>query len=155
MIVAGGKHETDEQRNSVRIDDCTMTTERWLNRADEGWTLWSSFQFDMFMAEFDFVQKDPVQHYIYAGEKSGDDPNGLVLVGFKMRGEATARFEKSVHRPPKNETRPSPRGDGTSHYFEDTNSFFFSMQGSGVEAKANLFTQSFARYVASYCTPIG
>ncbi len=51
QIVKGGTHETEKQRNSVSVDRCVMTTERWLNRPEHGWVLWSSFQFNMWNAE--------------------------------------------------------------------------------------------------------
>lgn len=155
QIATGGTHANDEQRNSVSVDRCVMTTERWRNRPEQGWVLWSSFQFNMWNAELAYFQKDPPKNYFYAGEVEEPNPSGLVLVGFKMRGETTARFEKSEFRPRKGETAASPRGDGTSHYFERIDDFFFSMQGENVEAKAKLFTDAYIAYVRQYCTPIG
>jgi len=102
-----------------------------------------------------YLQKNPPKNYIYAGEVEEPNPSGLVLVGFKMRGETTARFEKSKFRPRKGETTASPGGDGTSHFYERFEAFFFSMQGENVEAKAKLFTDSYIAYVRQYCTPIG
>ncbi len=72
-----------------------------------------------------------------------------------MRGETTARFERSDLRPRRGETTPSPRGNGTSHYYERADDFFFSMMGEDVEAKAKLFTDSYLAYVRQYCVPIG
>lgn len=154
-ILAGGHHETDEQRNSVSINSCTMTTQRWKNIKDEGWVLYSSFRFDMWSATLSFAREEGAPKYMYAGADSEPDPKGVALVGFKMRAGSEARFEKSVLRKPKGETRPSPRGDGTTHYYEQITNFFFSMQGIGVEDKARLFTESYDVYVREFCTPIG
>ena len=49
----------------------------------------------------------------------------------------------------------TPRGDGSTYYFERKSSGFIIQQGPVVEEKAQLFTTGYIRYVQTYCANIG
>lgn len=66
-----------------------------------------------------------------------------------------ASHEFSVHRPMKQESEWSPRGDGRSFRVKYLNSFFYSHEGPDVLQKAEDFTSAFKQYVREHCIPLG
>lgn len=150
-IEASGTHSFDDTRHSVKVEGCQLTTERWRDRPDHGWVLWSSFQFDMINAVLPTNSSDPGKSFLSVPINSDVPDERLVMIVFNMRDGTSARFEKSVLRPPKGDTKPSPRNDGTTHYFQDSVSFFFRMEGTDVDEKARNFVTAYQHYVSEYC----
>ena len=151
QIEAAGQNEYKDERHAVKINDCQLTTYRWKHLEDEGWVLWTSFEFPMLLVDLrEMKNGDEMRHYIF----SETDP-GLVVIGFKAREGFEFTHEKPFHRKPKGEFEPSPRGDGTTHYFDRKSSGYIIQQGPDVEEKAHLFTTGYLRYVQTYCAFIG
>ena len=97
-------------------------------------------------------RRETGKKYVYVVLDVGPPEKGVGLVFFTMREGTLARQERSILREGSGETQPSPRGDGTTHYFREIEDFFFMMQGEGVEQKAATFAAGYERYVANYCT---
>lgn len=138
-----GKHVFEDERREVQVDGCQMTTFRWRDVQDHGWVLWTSFLFDMVDAQLDEDSRFPGKKYAYAKLEEGPPEIGFAAYGFSMREGTLTRQARSVLRTPSKETVPSPRGDGTSHYYEWRDSMLITMRGPGVEQKAITFTSTF------------
>ncbi|MDE4306340.1 hypothetical protein PXK30_22140 [Phaeobacter gallaeciensis] len=151
-LEASGKHFFEDERREVRVDGCQMTTFRWRDVPDQGWVLWTSFQFDMVDAQLDEDKRVPGKKYAYAKLEDGPPEIGFAFYGFSMREGTLTRQERSVLREPSKKAAPSPRGDGTSHYYEWRDSMLISMKGPGVEEKAITFTSTYDAYVKEFCT---
>lgn len=151
-IEAGGTNDFEDERHTAEIDGCQMTTYRWRDMPEHGWVLWSSFQFDMVDGILSANAGTQEPRYHYAIMEKGVTERGLVVIQFKMREGTFARFERSALRVASADTRPSPRGDGTTHYYQESDDFFIGMQGAGVAEKAKAFTEGYERYVREYCT---
>lgn len=145
-------HAFEGERHSVEVDGCQLTTFRWRDRPDHGWVLWTSFRFDMVNAKLSEGSRETGKKYVYVVSDDGPPEKGMALVFFKMRENTLARQERSILRERLGKTQPSPRGDGTTHYFREIDDFLFTMQGTGVEKKAATFAAGYERYVADYCT---
>ncbi|MDC0658838.1 hypothetical protein N6L27_12575 [Leisingera sp. SS27] len=151
QIEAGGRNETSEERHEVEVDGCTLTTFRWKNVEDEGWVLWTSFTLPMASVDLgDFSKSGEVLRYSYL---EASPPLTLIVLKAKSGTEFT--HEKPFERTPKGEFERSPRGDGTTHYIERKNSGFILHEGQDVQAKAEMFTKGYLRYVREYCTFTG
>ncbi|MEP5728674.1 MAG: hypothetical protein ABJL67_04790 [Sulfitobacter sp.] len=151
-IEDAGTNDYQDERHSVEIDGCQITTYRWRDRPDHGWVLWSSFQFDMVDAVLTANKGKSKERYLYARLEAGPPEIGFAIIPFKMQEGTFARFERTVLRPSTELTRPSPRNDGKSHYFQKSDDFFIGHEGPDVAQKATAFTQGFTRYVAEFCT---
>jgi hypothetical protein len=149
---SSGSHEYEDERREVKIDGCQMTTFRWREIPEHGWVLWTSFQFNMDDAQLDEDKRFKDKRYAYAKLEDGPPEIGFAFYGFTLREGTFARQERSVLREPEGETEPSPRGDGTTHYYQQMDSILISMKGPGVEEKAIAFTASYVAYVNEYCT---
>ena len=147
-----GSHEYKDERRKVELDGCRMTTYRWRNLPEHGWVLWTSFQFQMDDARLDEDKRFPGKKYAYARLEEGPPEIGFAFYSLTLREGAFARQERSVLREPTAETQPSPRGDGTTHYYQQLDSILISLEGPGVEEKAITFTRSYDDYVNEYCT---
>lgn len=145
-------HAFEDERHTVEVDGCQLTTFRWRDRPDHGWVLWTSLKFDMVNAKLSEGGRETGQKYVYALLDKGPPEKGIALVFFTMREGTLARQERSILRERSGETQPSPRGDGTTHYFRDIDDFFFMMQGEGVETKTAIFAAGYEQYIADYCT---
>lgn len=152
VIEAAGHNETDQERNRVEIAGCTMTTYRWRNVPDKGWILWTSFLIPMPDVMFVEDKKNAGSFFSAIELVERDD---LVIIQFEARDGVEVRHEKSVLRKSKRETSPSPRGDGTTHFFEYKDRFFIIQEGADVIEKARIFTEGYRRYVQDFCTFIG
>ena len=147
-----GAHAFEDERREVEIDGCQMTTYRWRDRPDHGWVLWTSFQFDMAVAVLDKDTRFANKMHVYVKLRDGPPEIGFALYAFKMREGTLTRQERPIQRDPSGETEPSPRGDGTSHYYEWRDNMIVSITGPDVEEKAQTFTNSYNTYVKDYCT---
>ena len=152
-IVEAATHAHDDERHEIEIDGCQITTFRWKELPDTGWTLWSSFRFDMADGELSASTTNSEDRFVYMPIGGKLDKTGIALVVFTMRDGTFARFERSNQRKQREGAWPSPRGDGTSHYFEKIDNFFFRLQGNGelVESKARSFTTKYLLYIREYC----
>ena len=148
-IVAAGTNNHEDRKHTVEISGCTMTTYFWHNVEDDGWVLWSSFVFAMQDASFSPMVAATGKPY--ASFNDGTH----IFISFEMQNDQHARHEKSILRPKRGAATPSPRGDGTTHYFEMKKSFFISHVGPGVDQKADRFTKGLTTYAERYCTFIG
>lgn len=146
-----GKHIFEDERREVQVDGCQMTTFRWRDVPDHGWVLWTSFQFDMVDAQLNEDNRFPGKKYAYAKLEDGPPEIGFAVYGFSMREGTLTRQERSVLREPSKEVVPSPRNDGTSHYYEWRDNMLISMKGPGVEEKAITFTSTYDAYVKEFC----
>ena len=147
-----GRHLFEDKRREVEVDGCQMTTFRWRDLPDHGWVLWTSFQFDMVDAQLNEDSRFLGKKYAYAKLKAGPPEIGFAVYGFSMREGSQTRQERSALREPSRETKPSPRDDGTSHYYEWRDSMLISMTGPRVEAKAITFTSTYDAYIKDFCT---
>lgn len=144
-------HAEADERHTAEINGCQMTTFRWRNRPEHGWVLWTSFQFDMSDAVLDENKLIPTEKYVYAEQSTGQPETGFGVVAFTMKPGTLAQQERSVLREPSQEAKPSPRADGTTHYFEYRSNFFFSLKGQGVLEKVRSFTTLYDKYVSEFC----
>ena len=83
-IVVAATHEDVDERHTVEIDDCLMTTFRWRDTPEHGWVLWTSFQFDMRRAQ---LQVNPLQSnekFFYSMISEGPPEMGFGIVLFEM-----------------------------------------------------------------------
>lgn len=140
-----------DERHSVEIDGCQMTTYRWRDRPEHGWVLWTSVQVDMVDAEINENKLRPGEKFGYAVRDPGPPEVGFGLIGFTMRPSTLARQERSILREPSRETHPSPRGGGSTHYYEYREEFIFTLEGPGVAEKVRKFSELYERYVEDYC----
>jgi hypothetical protein len=154
QIQAGGKHDFGDERHSVQVEGCTLTTERWQNHPEHGWVLWTSLSFAMVDAALSEDKRTPGQYFFHI-EMNDDPAQDMMIVTFKMREGTTARHEKSVLRKSRKETRPSPRNDGTTHFYEDQTNFFFMFRGPGTLDKGQAFSTAYRQYKQDYCTFTG
>lgn len=151
QIVAGGQNEWEDERHAVEVNNCQLTTYRWKNVENEGWVLWTSFEFPMMLVDLSENTTTPeIDYYIPVK----DEPP-LAIILFKAKEGADFTHEKPFHRPPKGDITKSSRGDGTTHYFERKASGMILQQGPDVEAKAKMFTEGYLRYRQEYCAFIG
>ncbi len=150
-IESSGRHQFEDERHEVEVDGCQMTTFRWRDVPEHGWTLWTSFQFDMVDAQLDEDRRFPGKKYAYGKLEEGPPEVGFTIVAFTMRDGKTTRQERSILREPSGDTMPSSRGDGTTHYYEWRDTMLITMEGPGVEEKAITFTTSYDQYVKEYC----
>ncbi|MEL6681054.1 MAG: hypothetical protein AAFQ09_00235 [Pseudomonadota bacterium] len=148
-------NEYQDERHSVEIEGCLMTTFRWRDRPGHGWVLWTSVQVDMVDAEINENALRPGEKFGYAVRDPGPPEIGFGLIGFTMRPATLARQERSILREPSMETAPSPRGDGTTHYYEYREEFFFTLEGPNVGDKLRSFPILYDRYIENYCTFTG
>ncbi|EKE67716.1 hypothetical protein B30_20071 [Celeribacter baekdonensis B30] len=144
-----------DERHSVEIEGCQMTTYRWRDRPEQGWVLWTSVQVDMVDAEINENKLRPGEKFGYAVLDPGPPEIGFGLIGFTMRPSTLARQERSILREPSRETHPSPRGGGSTHYYEYREEFIFTLEGPGVSEKVRKFPALYDRYVKAYCTFTG
>jgi hypothetical protein len=151
-IETAGSNEYEDERHRIEIDGCQMTTYRWRLRPDHGWVLWTSFRFDMVHANLVGDSRNPQKKSLYAAMQPGPPEIGLTMIAFTMRDGFLARQERSVLREASEATESSPRGDGTTHYYQYLDDFFFMMQGPSVEPKGPIFAEGYERYVRDYCT---
>jgi hypothetical protein len=151
-IEGAGQFAYADERRNVEINGCQMTTFRWRDIPDHGWVLWTSFQFDMVDAQLNEDRRFPGRKYAYTTLEAGPPEIGFGLYGFTMREGTLTRHEKPWLRDAQSDTTPSPRGDGTTHYYEFKTEMVVSMNGPGVAEKAIAFTTSYDQYVAEYCT---
>ncbi len=151
QIELAGQNEYKDERHAVEVNDCQLTTYRWKHLEDEGWVLWTSFEFPMLLVDLsEFTTDGGLRHYFFIEGSPGD-----VIIVFNAKDGFEFTHEKPFHRPHKGEIEPSPRGDGTTHYFEKKPSGYISHTGPDVEQKACLFTSGYHRYVQTYCAFIG
>lgn len=154
QMETSGKHAFDDENHSVKVEGCTIITERWKNVPDHGWVLWTSLTFAMMDAVLDEDRNVPGQRFFYVPAKDAPK-NDLMFISFKTREGTTARHEKSVMRKSRKQTRPSPRNDGTTHFYEEQVSFFILFKGEGVYEKGFGFTTAYRQYKQDYCTFTG
>lgn len=148
-----GVNVRDHERHDVAIEDCTITTHWWKKQKDGTWLLWSSFQFNM--AKAVLKEGEPGEFVVMALEGHHEQED-MALFMFEMRGDTRARYEVPyARRAPKSEVRPSPRGDGTSHYYRESRKFFIRHEGVGIAARAKRFGAAYVEYVARYCLNLG
>jgi len=151
QIVAAGSNDAEEERHSVAIDECTMTTFRWKNMGDGTWKLWTSFVF--YMPDVVLIGGKDGRRYLHVPD-AGD--RELAVVNWEMKAGKTKIQEYAAERNIKGESRQSLRGDGTTHRIRETgNGFLYMHLGEGVGEKARVFTVGFAQYVRQYCTFLG
>jgi len=152
QIEAAGTHARPGiERHTVRVQDCTMTTFWWRSdQPGEGELLWSSFSFDMSLTPIKQPARGGPSAAVPGGGADGAD---FVMVFFEPSKSAPARHERLVLRAPKADlpVTPSPRGVGTTHYFQDSGGFFFRHEGAGVIEKAKRFVDAYMRYVDAHC----
>lgn len=149
---SSGKHQFEDERREIQIDGCQMTTFRWREFPEHGWVLWTSFQFDMVDAQLDEDKRFPGKKYAYGKLENGPPEVGFALYAFTMREGTFTRQERSVLREQSGDRKPSPRGDGTTHYYQWRNTMLVSMKGPKVEEKAIAFTTNYDKYVQEHCT---
>jgi hypothetical protein len=154
-IVSGATNETAEERHTAEIDDCVMTTYRWKNTKDKGWVLWTSFVFGMADASFSGWKKNSDNLFLDSYARTENGRIQLAIISFQMREGVLAQHEKSVMRNRPSGTEPSPRGDGTTHFYDTQDDFFIVHKGPGVHQKAQSFTRGYKTYVERYCTFVG
>lgn len=88
QIVASGTNESAEERHTVIVQECVMTTFRWRQYEDQGFVLWSSFLFDMVSAEFNLGDSAAGELFVpVPNEESPEDR--MAVVGFGMRATGT------------------------------------------------------------------
>ena len=75
--------------------------------------------------------------------------------GPAVEDDAVARHEKPRSRDIRKEARPSPRGDGTTHYYDTSEKFRFEMDGENTRAKARQFADGYRRYIREHCALSG
>ena len=107
----------------------------------------------MLLVELSSIGEDGLSHFV--GAESTEHRPELAVIVFKGRDGFEFTHEKSVLRESRRDTYPSPRGDGTTHYFEKKDQGVIIQEGPGVIAKAHLFTTGYLRYVQTYCAFIG
>lgn len=154
-IEDAGTNVFKDERHSVEIEGCQMTTYRWRDRPEHGWVLWTSVQVDMVDAEINENKLRPGEKFAYAVLDQGPPEIGFGLIGFTMRPSTLARQERSILREPSKETHPSPRGGGSTHYYEYRKEFIFTLEGPSVAEKVRNFPTLYERYVEDYCTFTG
>lgn len=152
VIEAAGHNETDAERHRVEISGCTMTTYFWRNLSDQGWVLWTSFLIPM--PDVMLIEDKKVPGNFFHSFRIADKPHTAIIL-FQAREGVEVRHEKPVQRKSKRETTPSPRGDGTTHFYEYKDEFLIFQKGPDVIDKARAFSEGFLRYVQEYCTFIG
>ncbi len=152
-IEAGVKHAYQDERLEAEVEGCQMTTYRWRDLPEQGWVLWTVFQFDMADASPREDKLRPGMKYAYSPLAKGPEGHGFAIIGFEMREGARVRQERSILRPPSGETQPSPRNDGTTHYYEWRDEFIFAFEGPDLEPKVAGLVQDYETYVKDYCTP--
>ncbi len=148
QIETGGQNEFGDERHAVKVDDCQLTTYRWKNVPDEGWVLWTSFDVPMMLV--DLKENELTQEIDYFFLVETDPQSTLIFLNGRDGFEFT--HEKPFHRKPKGEFTRSPRGDGTTHYFEKKSEVFIMHQGPDVQEKALLFTNAYVQYVRDFCS---
>ncbi len=158
-IVTGGTHEFEDERHTVEVSNCTMTTYRWKNHETAGWTLWSSFKFAMNEGHFTKDGNAPNERYfisvISANVAVEHDTAEFASWIFYIHAPEVASFERSNLRPQEEGDRISSRNNGTTHHIREEDRAIVMLEGPEVNAKAKLFTESFRQYVAKYCTFLG
>lgn len=152
VLENAGLHSFEDEKREIKIEGCQMTTFRWRELPNHGWVLWTSFQFDMVDAQLIADKRSPGKKYAYAKLEDGPPEIGFAFYSFTMRDGTLARQERSILREPSKDTQPSPRGDGSTHYFEWRENMLITMKGSDVERRAITFTQSYDKYVRGFCT---
>ena len=153
-IVAAATNEFEAANHTVEINGCEMTTYVWKPYEDQGMKLWSSFSFDMRMTRWTSGADNSVTIAIDDRKNTGAE-RSLVLIMFKMRGQALARHEVPEFRVNDNKLhRPSPRQGYVPFFFRDAASFFVMHEGKGVVDKALRFTALYEQYVSEYCATL-
>jgi len=159
QLIAAGTNEFEDERHSVQIDDCVITTYRWRDLPDHGWTLWSSFHFHISDVELAVTDPRIQESYIFVQDRDAPsgEAAGTAIILFQSYGDILVRHERSVLREPTptDRTGPSPRGDGTSHYYEWRSWFVVSLSGPFAMEKGRDFTRAYQRLASDYCTKIG
>ncbi|MEM8538236.1 MAG: hypothetical protein AAGF56_10280 [Pseudomonadota bacterium] len=156
-MLTNSQNQFGDERHAVDVQDCTITTYRWKDHPETGWTLWSSFKFPINLAELPGVARSGNDFdYFVSVPGAQDRPESqTAIIVFSMTGQEQARFERSNLRKRPYNAKNSPRGDGTTHHYMDADRFFIVQQGPGVIAKARAFTNAYRTYAAHYCTFIG
>lgn len=155
LEAAGTNARPGIERHAVQVDQCQMTTFWWRSDTEaEGEVLWSSFSFDMSVTTIVQPTKGGPSVAVPGGGGQGRD---FVIIFFEAPDTALAQHERHILRPPSPELEviPSPRGDGTTHYFQVSDRFFYRHEGEGVIDKANRFVDAYTRYVEAHCTFTG
>ncbi|WP_428511531.1 hypothetical protein [Roseovarius sp.] len=152
-LIESGTHDFEDERHTVEVLDCTMTTYRWRNRPEHGWVLWSSFKFPMALGQIMETKgadgtPQPFASTNFGGERP---PYNMVVISFEMPSDTPARFEKSTLRKRPEESWPSPRGDGTTHFYQKAENVNIVHHGPGVVDKARQFTSAFREYIENHC----
>lgn len=154
-IVASGTNESQEERHTVIVQGCTMTTFRWKRHEDHGLVLWTSFLFDLASVRFTEDKSNEGRFFIPIPDGSGNTDKDSALIVFTAIPPAVVRHEKSNFRPSKQEKTVSPRNDGQTHYYEFKKQVIIIQQGPEVIAKADTFTRSILEYTRDYCALTG
>lgn len=151
QIEAGGRNEFNDERHSVQVDECQLTTFRWKQVENEGWVLWTSFEFPMVVVDLhDNLTTPEIDYYTYL-----EAPDPMTLILFKGQEGIEFSHEKPFLRKPKGEFTRSKRGDGTTHYIEYKSEGLIIHMGPDVREKAEMFTNGYIQYRQKYCMFIG
>lgn len=150
QITAGGANEFEGERHAVEVIGCQLTTYRWKKQKSGEWVLWTSFKVPMLFVDLGENTRVPGTFFIPAST----DPE-LVVILLTAKDGYDLIHEKPFLRKPKGEYTTSPRGDGTTHYYETKNSGVIVQQGPGVNENARMFSTAYRRYRERYCTFIG
>lgn len=151
VLIETGQNIRATERHNVEVDACTMTTHWWKKRDTGAWILWSSFHFQMDAAMLREDRSNPGVHVLMVLENARDMED-MAMFFFEMLPGTHARYEKPFARSlPKREGLPSPRGDGSSHYYDTSVSFFVRHEGVGIADRARRFSAAYVEYQRRYC----
>lgn len=149
-IVSAGTHIGADERHTVVIDGCVMTTFRWRRTDDEGMILFSSATIPIGEAMI-LRSGDLGERYRYS---EIDGKRAATLV-FQMQGPDGARLEMPLRRATGAVTTPSPRKAQEPYVFVETGLFFITHEELASAAKPAAFARAFQRYKREYCSFVG
>lgn len=151
VLIETGQNLRDSERHAVEVEGCQMTTYWWKMQPDGSDVLWSSFQFNMALADLRENKAQPGT-YAFLALENARGLEDLAMFFFAMRDGVTARYEKPfVRSAPRGDRTPSPRGDGSTHYYDTSVSFFVRHEGVGIADRAGRFAAAYVLYADSFC----
>lgn len=150
LIVANGTNETAEERHTVELVGCVMTTYRWKYFEGEGFILYTSIRFNMQAASMSPIGPAGEPFLVLDGKKGKSS-----FQVFRMKAPEQARFERPARRKRQPDAIPSPRQAQEPYFYNMTDWFAITHDGLASNTKPANFARYFEEYKRRYCSFLG